>query len=225
MSDRRTRGPAVWWLALPAAVALVASGVIAGRLGMRPAMADAPPEGGSRADSRSAHSDARRLAVLEQEIVRLRAEVAASGKGAQAEATEAEGDDALDDRAEGTVDDTDTDPEEADRALAQARAAFFTDLDGRLGAEPEDARWSGETEPVIWRLLPQYLGAGVRVSGVSCGSTVCRARVEHPGAPRLPEGRLADFLHQRGPLETMQVQLDVRETEATTLYFMRGDAP
>jgi hypothetical protein len=220
MSNRSTRRPAAWWLAIPAAVALVASGVFAGRMGMRPAMAGSRPGEDPTAEDHSTASHVHRLEVLEQEVVRLRAEAAVARKGSHAEEAEAEaeGEGDSDDAA---LDDAPEDPEEADRALAEARAEFFTSLDRRLDAEPEDARWSGDTEPVIWRLLPQYLGTDVRVSSVSCGSTVCRAKVEHPGAPHLPEGRLADFLHQRGPLESMQVQLDVGETEATTLYFMR----
>lgn len=220
MSDRSTRGPAVWLLAIPAAVALVASGVFAGRMGMRPALADGRPGEGSATEDQSESSHDRRLVVLEQEIVRLRAEAALARKGAQAREGEAEPE-SEGDSDDATANDAPEDPEEADRALAEARAALFTSLDGRLDTEPEDARFSGEMEPELWRLLPQYLGAGVRVSSVACGSTVCRARVEHPRTPHLPEGRLADFLHQRGSLESMQVQLDVHETEATTLYFLR----
>jgi hypothetical protein len=76
---------------------------------------------------------------------------------------------------------------------------------------------------VISRLLPEHLGSGVTVREVSCGSSLCRAKVQHPEAPRLPEDRLADFMLSRGPLGTMQVQLDTREIGTTTLYFMRDE--
>lgn len=217
------RGPAIWWLAIPAAVALVVSGVVAGRVGMRPAMADAGRGEGPATEDRNASSQDRRLAVLEREVARLRAEAAAARQGAQTEEREVQPE-SEEETNDTTTYEANEDPEEAERALAGARAAFLTGLEDRLDSEPEDARFSGEKEPALWRLLPQHLGTNVRVSSVSCGSTMCRARVEHPGTPHLPEGRLADFLHQRGPLESMEVQLDVRETEATTLYFLGGDA-
>src|SRR5688572_14401937 len=113
MSDRSTRGPATWWLAIPAAVALVASGVFAGRIGMRPAMADARPGEGPATEDQGASSHDRRLAVLEQEVVRLRAEAAVARKNAQAEEGEAEPE-SEGDADSTTADEAHEDPEEAD---------------------------------------------------------------------------------------------------------------
>jgi hypothetical protein len=203
------------WLALPAGVALVMSGVVVGRSSARSTTTIIKQEAEK---APSSDSSDQRLATLEREVARLRAErIALSRQDAPAKPDEevAKGEPAPGKPA----------PEEDERALEEGRAQFLDDLGDRLATEPLDPRWRAETERAISTLLPQRMGPGITVGDVACGSSICRAKVQHPQSPHLPDARLADFMLQRGPLASMQVNLDTRETGTTTLYFIREEQP
>lgn len=209
MLERRSRQAKTWWLAVPAGVALVVSGVAVGRTSVRPAVINAQTD----VESTSEEND-RRFSILEGELLRLRAEVAASKREAHVETEDKVAEPE-------PLSDEPTDPAEAERRVEEARAQFLDDLGDRVDTEQPDSRWRRDTEPVISKLLPQHLGPEVTLGNVSCGATLCRAEVSHPGSPRLSENRLADFMLQRESLGAMQVQLDIREEGATTFYFVR----
>lgn len=209
--DKRSIG----WL-VPVGVALVASGVMVGRTSVRPTSTDA-----REVASPAKATDERRFAALEQEVRRLRVEVAAASREPPREEAPDRGEDTLTER-EPAPEEV-VDPAEAERAAEEARIEFLDGLADRLDTEPRERHFGAETEPAISRLLLQHLGPDVRVSDVACGSSMCRANVIHPRSPRLSEDRLADFMLQRGPLGEMSVQLDLREEGVTTLYFVRGD--
>ncbi len=212
MTARDPKQRAIGWFAVPAGIALVASGVIVGRTSVRPAPTDA-----REVSSPSRATDDRRLSALEQEVRRLRVTVAAAPR----EEPSDEGDQTPVER-EPAPDET-VDPAEAERAAEVARLEFLDGLSDRLDTEPREPDFGAQTEPVISRLLLQHLGPDVRVSDVACGSSMCRANVIHPRSPRLSEDRLSDFMLQRESLGKMSVQLDLREEGVTTLYFIRGD--
>jgi hypothetical protein len=215
MSERAPRRLAIWWLALPAGVALLMSGVVVGRSSARSTTTIIKQEA-DRASS-SGSSD-RRLEALEQEVARLRADrLALSRQDAPAKPDEQV--------AKGEPAPSKPTSEDNERALDEARAQFLDGLGDRLATEPLDPRWRAETERAISTLLPQRMGPGITVADVACGSSICRAKVQHAQSPHLPEARLADFMLQRGPLANMQVNLDTRETGATTLYFIREEQP
>lgn len=214
MSESTPRRMGIGWLALPAGVALVMSGVVVGRTSARSTMTIVKQAAESTASSDSSDQ---RLASLEQEVAKLRADLALSRRDAppRANGEARQRESARNDPA----------PEDDDRALEERRAEFLEGLDDRLATEPLDPRWRADTERSISTLLPQHMGPGIAVSEVSCGSSVCRAKVQHPGSAHLPDARLADFMLQRGPLADMQVNLDTRETGTTTLYFTREAQP
>ena len=190
------------------------SGLVAGRTLLRPAT-----ESRHSRDQALPHlADSRRLSALEQELRQLRAFVVAT-PGKSAEQGDDEEEEVREDAAMGTAP---TDHAESEEDLNEARAEFFAGLSQQLQGEPRDPAWSRVTEPAISELLPARLGAGVEVSEVSCGSTLCRAKVSHAGSARLPGDRIADFMLDRGPLASMSVQLDVREEGSTVLYFERA---
>lgn len=197
----------------------MASGIFVGRTSVRPTPT-APPE----VERFAKTTDDRRLARMALELRRLRAEVAAVSHVASQAASQAE---ALEEADQKSAEEEPASEEpvalaEEERAAEAARSEFFEGLAERLDSEPWDAAFGAQTEPVISRLLPQHLGSDVLVTDVACGSSICRAKVAHPGA-RLSEDRLADFMLQRESLGEMSVQFDVREEGVTTLYFIRSD--
>lgn len=206
---------ALGWLAVPASIALVATGIIVGRTSVRPTAVEV-----REVAATPTVKDDRRLSALEQEVRRLRVTVAASSRPSR-EAPPDEPDPTASERE--PAPEQAVDPAEAERATESARSEFFDGLSDRLEIEARDAAFATQTEPVISRLLQQHLGPEVRVGEVACGSSLCRANVIHPQSPRLAEDRLADFMLQRESLGKMSVQLDLREEGVTTLYFMRGD--
>jgi len=215
MSERAPRRFSIWLLALPAGVALVMSGVVVGRSSARSTTTIIQHEA---EQASSSDSNDRRLTSLEEEVARLRAErLALSRKDAPAKPDE--------EIAKSEPAPSKPAPEEDEPALEERRAQFLDDLGDRLATEPLDPRWRAETERAISTLLPQRMGPGITVGDVSCGSSICRAKVQHPQSPHLPDARLADFMLQRGPLASMQVNLDTRETGTTTLYFIREEQP
>lgn len=213
MTARDEKPRAMIWLAVPGAIALVASGVFVGRAEVRPA---APNTAQEVAPSSSAADD-RRIAVLEQELRRLRAEVAVGAE------ERARSDGELEGAPRDVEQEPELDPGETERAAAAGRLDYLDGLSERVEAEPRDARFSAQTEPALLRLLPEHLGADVQLKDVVCGSSVCRVKVSHPGSSRLSEERLTNFMLGRGALGELSVQLDVREDRETTLYFLRGD--
>ncbi|OQX66720.1 MAG: hypothetical protein B6A08_19075 [Sorangiineae bacterium NIC37A_2] len=213
MTTRDDRSRAMIWLALPGAVALVALGVVVGRAQVRPAVLNPAQE---VAPSPGATDD-RRIAVLEQELRRLRAEVAAGAE----ERARSEGE--LAGAPRDVEQETELDPGEQERAAAAGRLEYLDGLSQRVETEPRDARFRAETEPALLRLLPEHLGPDVQLNDVVCAASVCRVTVSHPGSARLSEERLTNFMLGRGALGEMSVQLDVREDGETTFYFLRGD--
>jgi hypothetical protein len=106
-----------------------------------------------------------------------------------------------------------------------ARLKFLDGLADKVNTEARDPAWRNQTEPVIAQLLPERLGTGVTVDKISCASSVCRARVSHPGSSHLPNEKLTAFLDKRGSLSSLELQLDTREDGVTTLYFLRPQEP
>lgn len=212
------------WLVVPMGVALLASGVYVGRTWVRPTA-----QVTSHAE-RAKNEDEERIASLEQEMRRLRGMVAM--QAARAAAREENSEERVlggtqeppsEGEAENGAEERIAEPVEDERAMRAAQLDFWDGLAEQVRMEPRDARFSGETEPLITRLLSQHLGSQVNVSEVACASSICRAKVVHSDSPRLSEARLADFMLQRESLASMSVQLDLREDGVTTLYFIRSD--
>ncbi len=111
--------------------------------------------------------------------------------------------------------------EELEAAKRQAaRIAFWDELSRRVDTEVADPAWSRETLATIERVVPAQLGPPVTVQA-SCAKTICRARLAHPGWPRIPEDKLVQLTLHRESLGTMEIQLDTRSEGVTTLYFLR----
>ena len=112
--------------------------------------------------------------------------------------------------------------EELDVAQQRAaRSAFLDELSHRADSEAADPQWSHETEATITRVISKQLGPAVSVAAVTCGSTICRAQLSHPGSPRIPDDKFIQFTLHRESLGSMEIQLDVRAERSTTLYFVR----
>ncbi len=108
-----------------------------------------------------------------------------------------------------------------DEAARQAaRLAFWDGLRHRVDTEAEDPAWSPETKATITRVIHQQLGPAVSVEA-ACAATICRAKLDHPGWPRIPEDKFVQFTLNRESLGTMEIQLDTRAEGITTLYFLR----
>jgi hypothetical protein len=104
----------------------------------------------------------------------------------------------------------------------KARIAFWDQLGKRVDTEAADPAWRAETEPVIQRVIPAMLGPEVSVAEAKCAKSICRAKLEHPAWPRIPDDRFTAFVLNRESLKTMEIQLDTRTQGATTLYFLRS---
>jgi len=165
--------------------------------------------------------DQERLAVLEQQVLRLQAD----GMRQQLPAAQAS-----EQAAPKTAEVTDPSAPKPDRAEAArlaelARLKFLDGLADKVNTEPRDPSFRNQTEPVIAQLLPERFGAGVTVDKISCASSICRARVSHPGSTHLSNEKLTAFLDKRGALASLELQLDTREDGVTTLYFLRQQEP
>lgn len=222
MSARsKTQGRATSWLVVPLGMLLVGLGILLGRFIERPAPAGTAPKVVRKQSSTSEQ----RLAALEREVQSLR--VANALRPSQPGETNS-GDDDVDIEA---VAETEAHPpesidlEEADRLAARARRGFLEQLSDKLDTEPFDQAWRQETERLISQLLPERFGPDIAVNNVSCASSLCRARVSHPGSTRLPEDKLMELLSGRKSLGNMEIQFDTRDDGVTTLYFLRPQEP
>ncbi len=164
--------------------------------------------------------DPQRLAALEQQVRRLQADNLRQqqvANVAEQSAREAAGENEPQAAERMT-------PEEAKRLAEANRLTYLEGLETKLNTEPQDPAWRNQVEPAIAELLPERLGEGISVDKVSCASSVCRARVNHPGFTHLPSEKLTAFLDKRGPLSNLELQFDTHEDGVTTLYFLRSPA-
>jgi hypothetical protein len=114
---------------------------------------------------------------------------------------------------------------EAPAQLESTRAARSAALDGlsrRVDSELVDAAWSPQTERTIERVISAQLGPAVSVAEATCGSTICRAKLSHPGSPRISDEAFLHFTLNRASLGSMEIQLDTRAEGSTVLYFLRS---
>ncbi len=182
------------------------------------------PEKASAANS----ADERRLAALEREIQRLRVAVAVRPASHAEEGQPDKGHLLNTQTGSEQSEATPRTPEEieqAERRAEEARSEFLDGLSDKLATEAFDPSWRVENERTITRLIPERFGSDVTVDEVSCASTLCRARLTHPGSPRLPQDKLAMFFMDRESLGSMGIQLDTRADGVTTMYFVREDEP
>lgn len=96
-------------------------------------------------------------------------------------------------------------------------------LSRKLDSEAVDPTWSQETEGTIARVISRELGPAVSVAEAKCATTICRAKLSHPGSPRIPDDQLVKFTLHRDSLGTMELQLDTRAEGTTTLYLLRRE--
>lgn len=102
-----------------------------------------------------------------------------------------------------------------------ARSAFLDGLNRRVDGEAVDPAWSPQTEATIERVLSVQLGPAVSVAAATCRSTVCRAKLSHPGSPRISDEAFLHFTLNRESLGNMEIQLDSRADGSTVLFFLR----
>ncbi len=224
MAARGPKQRALWWFTVPAGIVLVASGVLVGRTSVGPTMTAAHEV----SNNHLGPADEARIAAIERELRRLRVTLAAVSRAASQAASmpEARGEAGRDETGQGPIEsapEEGVDPTAADRIAEAERTAFLDGLSTQLGAEPRGVDFDAQTVPTISRVLLQHLGPDVQISDVTCGSSICRAKLTHPESPRLAEDRLSDFMLQRDSLAEMSVQFDLRDEGITTLYFIRAD--
>ncbi|HKO50607.1 MAG TPA: hypothetical protein VJV79_22945 [Polyangiaceae bacterium] len=224
MSARNTiQGRANRWLMLAVGVLLVGLGAIGGRaIGSPTPASSAGRDTAPQVVRDSSAIDQQRLAALEQQVLMLRADgirqqVPAVGASEPSARQATEEDEAPAPKP--------ADREEAARLAELARLKFLDGLAHQVDTEARDPAWRNQTEPVIAQLLPERLGTGVTVDKISCATSLCRARVSHPGSTHLPSEKVTAFLDKRGPLSSLELQFDTREDGVTTLYFLRPQEP
>lgn len=212
-----TTGQATWWPKLAAGILLLGVGTLLGRTMFSSTAATSVEKDTDSKVIRDKNSDdPQRLAALEQQVRRLQADNLRQqqvAKVAEQSARQAAGEN------EPQVERT---PEEAKRLAEANRLTYLEGLERKLNTEAQDPAWRNQVEPAIAELLPERLGEGISVDKVSCASSVCRARVNHPGFTHLPSEKLTAFLDKRGPLSNLELQFDTHEDGVTTLYFLRS---
>jgi hypothetical protein len=217
MTERRTqRDRGISWRPLALAVAFVGVGIALGRFFKLP---EHTAPGVVRRDG---IVEEQRLAALEQKLQSLQA-ADARRLIPQSDKPPARAKDAREEPANAI----DSPPEprteaEINRNQQVARRQYLDGLSDKLDTEPFDPTWRVETERVITELVPARFGADITADQVTCASTLCRVRLNHPHSASLPADKLSDFLMNRGALGSMEIQADTDEHGSTTLYLLRG---
>lgn len=227
MSARnRTERRSAWWRVVPLGIFLVGLGILWGRSieRRRSVATTAVASTASNAVRNRTAISEQRLVALEREVRRLRAvNVLRPSQPSEMEAADEHS-------ASEAVAEDNTPPEpvdlaERDRLAEAARRDFLDRLSDELATEPFDQGWRRDTERVISELLPERFGSEIAVDDISCASSLCRARLTHPGSTRLPENKLMAFLTERESLGGMEIHFDTGDNGVTTLYFLRAEEP
>lgn len=202
---------------------LVGLGVVMGRSLDRPVQPSGAAKAvhGSHADPVEDAAHERRIVALEREVRSLRAALL---QAAPSPGSPSSKDNSNQQPVPLAQLPTVADNADGDRESEVARGEFLDGLSDKLDTEPIDPRWRSDTESEITQVLPDRFGPDVTVDNVACASSICRARVSHPGSPHLPDDKLRAFTTRRGGL-LMEMQLDTRQEGVTTLYFLRAPTP